>query len=85
VDTGSALFLLCLFFTVLYAVSDEYHQSFTPGRHSSGYDVIIDACGAFTVLGLLYTRKIRRNLITARLNKMVKNASRKTAKSTESV
>jgi VanZ family protein len=61
VDTGSAVFLLSLFLTVLYAVGDEYHQSFTPGRHSSGYDVIIDACGALTTLGLLYTLKKEQN------------------------
>lgn len=85
VDTGSILFLLSLFLTVLYAVSDEYHQSFTPGRHSSGYDVIIDACGAVTVLGLLYTLKIRRNTVTARASKMAKGASRKTPKSADAV
>jgi len=79
VETGSFLFMLSLFLTLLYAVSDEYHQSFTPGRHSSGYDVIIDTCGALAVLGLLYTLKIRRNPLTARVNKMVKSASRKTA------
>ena len=81
VDTRSVLFLLSLFLTVLYAVSDEYHQSFTAGRHSSGYDVIIDACGAVTVLGLLYTLKIRRYTATARVRKMAKGASRKTPKS----
>jgi VanZ family protein len=85
VDTGSILFLLSLFLTVLYAVSDEYHQSFTPGRHSSGYDVIIDACGAVTVLGLLYTLKIRRNTVTARASKMAKGASRKTPKIADAV
>jgi VanZ family protein len=74
VETGSFLFMLSLFLTLLYAVSDEYHQSFTPGRHSSGYDVIIDTCGALTVLGLLYTLKLRRNPITARVNKMAKSA-----------
>jgi VanZ family protein len=79
VDTGNHLFLLSLFLAVLYAISDEYHQSFTPGRHSSGYDVIIDACGALTVLGLLYTLKLRRNLVTARVKKMAKGISRKTA------
>ena len=85
VGTGSALFLISVFLTVLYAVSDEYHQSFTPGRHSSGYDVIIDACGALTVLGLLYRHKIRRNLLSAWTNKMVKGSSRKPAKSPKCV
>ena len=31
---------------VLYAVTDEYHQSFVPGRFCSPMDVLIDAVGA---------------------------------------
>jgi VanZ family protein len=73
-ETGIVLFMLSLFLTLLYAVSDEYHQFFTPGRHSSGYDVAIDVCGALTVLGLLYSVKIRRNLATAKVKEMVKSA-----------
>src|SRR3954469_4439695 len=34
--------------TVLYAASDEWHQSFVPGRHPQFTDVLIDACGAIT-------------------------------------
>ncbi|HJZ47588.1 MAG TPA: VanZ family protein [Roseiflexaceae bacterium] len=37
--------------TVLYAASDEWHQSFVPGRHPQLTDVLIDASGA--VAGLL--------------------------------
>jgi VanZ family protein len=37
---------------VLYAVTDEFHQSFTPGRHPWWLDVVVfDALGA--LLGLL--------------------------------
>jgi VanZ family protein len=36
---------------ILYAITDEYHQSFVPGRSPRGMDVGIDALGA--VLGLL--------------------------------
>src|SRR5262249_58322281 len=36
--------------TVLYACSDEWHQSFVAGRHPQVTDVIIDACGAATML-----------------------------------
>jgi VanZ family protein len=32
--------------TVLYAASDEFHQSFTAGRHASPIDVAIDTAGA---------------------------------------
>ncbi len=44
-------FLLAFFASVLYAMSDEFHQSFVPGRHSSPLDVVIDAAGA--AIGLL--------------------------------
>lgn len=58
-ETQGALFLLSFLFIFLYAVSDEYHQSFTPGRHSSGKDVFIDVCGALTILVILYIMKTR--------------------------
>ena len=32
--------------SVLYAASDEYHQSFVAGRHGSPLDVAIDSVGA---------------------------------------
>jgi VanZ family protein len=35
---------------VLYAISDEFHQSLVPGRHPKVLDLLIDACGAGTVL-----------------------------------
>ncbi len=36
--------------TLLYAISDEFHQSFTPGRHPALSDVVIDQLGAATAL-----------------------------------
>ena len=39
---------------LLWAVSDEYHQSFVAGRHGSPWDVAIDAVGVG--LGLLVAR-----------------------------
>jgi len=39
---------------VLYAISDEYHQSFVALRHPQATDVLIDACGAATALLLLW-------------------------------
>ena len=39
--------------TVAYAGSDEFHQSFTAGRHASGVDVGIDSAGAAIALVVL--------------------------------
>ena len=39
-----------------YAVSDEFHQSFSPGRSPQLRDVVIDSCGSLAgiLLGLLF-------------------------------
>lgn len=42
-----------LVLTVAYAASDEFHQSFTAGRHESPVDVAIDAAGALIALSVL--------------------------------
>lgn len=44
-----------LLLAVLYAASDEFHQSFVPSRGSSVHDVAVDAVGAG--LGLLIVRR----------------------------
>jgi VanZ family protein len=46
---------------VLYAVSDEYHQTFVSGRHGSWVDVLIDSMGAALVV-LLVLRAQRRQV-----------------------
>jgi VanZ family protein len=43
---------------VAYAATDEIHQRFVQGRHSSPFDVAFDACGA--VIGLLLWQLSRR-------------------------
>jgi VanZ family protein len=41
-------------FATVYAATDEWHQSFQPGRTALVSDVLIDACGA--LLALLFVR-----------------------------
>ncbi|MBL7685629.1 MAG: VanZ family protein [Deltaproteobacteria bacterium] len=41
------LILFAVFVVTLYGVTDEFHQSFVPGRESSIYDVIADFVGSF--------------------------------------
>jgi VanZ family protein len=62
-EAPDALYLLSLVLTFLYSVSDEYHQSFTRGRHASGTDVFIDVCGALSCLGILYIMKTREAIM----------------------
>lgn len=40
-------------FTVLYAISDEIHQRYVPGRHGQVADVLFDSGGALAMLLLI--------------------------------
>ncbi|MDR6121430.1 VanZ family protein [Bacillus sp. SLBN-46] len=51
--------------TSLYAMSDEYHQSFMPGRMATYKDVLIDAFGALIVLSVVYLFKRKRKMTRA--------------------
>lgn len=53
--------VLGLFLCVLYAVSDEWHQSFIPGRFGKARDVVLDSLGAALVLSL-YARQRNSSL-----------------------
>jgi len=42
------------FITASYGATDEFHQSFTPGREPTVRDMIIDSVGAFVFLYFIY-------------------------------
>jgi VanZ family protein len=46
-------FLFSLLLVILYALSDEFHQSFVPTRTGSIYDSLIDITGGIIALSLL--------------------------------
>jgi len=48
----SISFVLVSVSCALFAVSDEFHQSFVPSRTASPQDVMIDICGALLGLGI---------------------------------
>ena len=53
---------LALLFAILYAISDEFHQSFVPGRHPSWVDVFgFDGGGAVIALSLVKCWLVRRD------------------------
>ena len=51
-------FLIPMLFPLLFALSDEWHQSFVPGRQCTLADLALDAAGA--ALGLLAIRLCQR-------------------------
>ena len=44
--------LIALALTVLYALSDEWHQTFVPGRYADPWDLLCDGLGAVLALSL---------------------------------
>ena len=50
--------LIALLLTMLYALSDEFHQWFVPGRSADPWDLLADGVGA--VLVLVLWRRLRR-------------------------
>ena len=49
-------FLICAGLIVVYALMDEYHQSFVPSRTASIYDSMIDMAGGLTALLIVRKR-----------------------------
>ncbi|MCP4415806.1 MAG: hypothetical protein GY805_04240 [Chloroflexi bacterium] len=49
-------YLTTLVVVLLYALSDEFHQTFIPGRNGALADIFIDMSGALLCLFLLYQR-----------------------------
>lgn len=55
---GKRAFVLAFVICVLYAVSDELHQLFVPGRGGKVSDVLLDSSGAFIgIAGWMSLRK----------------------------
>lgn len=65
--------VLSVFIGVVYAVSDEFHQTFISGRSGEARDVFIDSCGV--LLGALISLaiyKIHRHIKNRRVSRMRK-------------
>ena len=52
-------YLLTILFVSLFAVGDEYYQSFVPGRLMDGYDLLMDIVGALLVATFFWLRRRR--------------------------
>ncbi len=58
--TDRAALGLAFAIAVMYGMSDEFHQSFVPGRHPGLSDVLIDAIGAATAIWVIGWRNTKR-------------------------
>lgn len=52
-----------VYISYLYAVTDEIHQSFVPGRTPKFSDTLIDLLGIFIGLAILFLVKKRKDLL----------------------
>ena len=53
---GRRALALAAAISLLYAIGDEYHQSFVPGREADPLDVVVDACGIAFAIALALSR-----------------------------
>jgi VanZ family protein len=53
------LILLALIIAVIYAISDEVHQLFVPGRYCAISDILTDSAGIFFA-GLFYVLRLTK-------------------------
>ena len=60
---------IALIFCIAYAISDEIHQFFVPGRACQLRDVLIDSTGSLTgiILVLLFIKLFNINKMTSRV------------------
>jgi VanZ family protein len=60
---GGVLRAVSASLAVAYAISDEYHQTFVPGRHGAPFDVGVDAAGICAAMLLDWWLARRRALL----------------------
>lgn len=59
---GKKKYIIAFFITIIYAMSDEYHQSLTGFRDGRWMDVGIDGIGIFLALGVMNIFSKRKTL-----------------------
>jgi VanZ family protein len=58
------IFAITLYFVVFYGITDEFHQSFVPGRSADLNDLMADTIGgAIAAVGYLFRKKTNSNVV----------------------
>jgi len=55
---GLKSYLFAFLFCVFYACTDEFHQSFVPGRSAQFFDLVLDCTGAAAGIGICGIKRI---------------------------
>jgi len=61
-----ALLMVAVVASTLYGISDEWHQSFVPGRDADAFDALADFAGSL-ICGGIYVALLRRRAETGAL------------------
>lgn len=54
--------IIAIFISIVYAITDEFHQSFVPGRYASMDDIFADGIGAVISQIILYIKDVKGDL-----------------------
>lgn len=54
--------IIAIFISIVYAITDEFHQSFVPGRYASINDIFADGIGAIISQIILYIKDVKGDL-----------------------
>ena len=54
--------IVAIFISIVYAITDEFHQSFVPGRYASIDDIFADGIGAVISQIILYIKDVKGDL-----------------------
>ncbi|MGH4050239.1 MAG: VanZ family protein [Clostridium sp.] len=60
-DASIKVFISSILIIFLYACSDEFHQSFVPGRGPAFRDVMVDTCGGLLAFLVMYISAIKKS------------------------
>jgi VanZ family protein len=55
-------YLITVIISIIYALSDEFHQSFVPTRDANIRDIVADIIGSFLAIGIIYLFMQRKKI-----------------------
>ena len=60
INKKRTVFFIATFISFIYAITDEIHQYFVPGRYGTFSDVLIDTCGALIGISVYFLLRRKR-------------------------